>query len=103
MSCLEHSFTSGQRTDTRNVLVFDLKRTAVERDIFPGWRLTDTLGPPVHQLLVALATEAVVASVQVDAASSAVATRVRLTLVVVWRHGEEDKEEERNIEGFSRH
>lgn len=80
--------------DKCNVLVLDLKHTGGERNIFPGRRLTDTLGPPVHQLLVALATEAVVAPVQVDAASSAVAARVCFTLVVVWEDGEEDEEEE---------
>lgn len=80
--------------DRRNMSVFNLKHTGSERNIFPGWTLTDTLGPPVHQLLVTLATEAVVASVQVDAASSAVAARVRFTLVVVWEDGQKGEEEE---------
>lgn len=47
--------------DGRNVLVFDVEHTAGGGNIFPGRPLTDTLGPPVHQLLVTLATEAVVA------------------------------------------
>lgn len=47
--------------------------------------LTDALGSAVlHHVFVALTTEAFVASVRVDAVTSAMATRFRLTFVIVW-------------------
>lgn len=67
------------------VSVFDFEATREVKGTFSP--LTDTLGPPVHQLLVARATDAVVASVLVDAVSSVVAAGVRFTLVVVWEDG----------------
>lgn len=51
--------------------------------------LTDALGSAaLHHVLVALATEAFVASVRVDAVTSAMATRFRLTFVIVWMTGD---------------
>lgn len=54
-----------------------------------GAGLTDALGSAaLHHVLVALTTEAFVASVRVDAVTSAVATRFRLTFVIVWMTGD---------------
>lgn len=54
-----------------------------------GAELTDALGSAtLHHVLVALTTEAFVASDRVDAVTSAVATRFRLTFVIVWITGD---------------
>lgn len=54
-----------------------------------GAELTDALGSAaLHHVLVALATEAFVASLCVDAVTSAMATRFRLTFVIVWMTGD---------------
>lgn len=47
--------------------------------------LTRARGSAVlHRVFVALATEAIVAALRVDAVACAVAARVQLTFVVVW-------------------
>lgn len=54
-----------------------------------GAELTDALGSAaLHHVLVALATEAFVAAVRVDAVTSAMATRFQLTFVIVWMTGD---------------
>lgn len=54
-----------------------------------GAELTDALGSAaLHHVLVALATEAFVAPVRVDAVTSAMAARFQLTFVIVWMAGD---------------
>lgn len=65
-----------------------VKHPAATREV-GGAELTDALGSAaLHHVLVALATEAFVAAVRVDAVTSAMATRFQLTFVIVWMTGD---------------
>lgn len=84
MSGLEHSFRSAHRKGKRSGEAPDGSRDQREEELGPAG-LTDALGSAVLQdVFVALATEAFVASVRVDAVASTMATWLRLTFINVW-------------------